>query len=111
MGKFDGILICSDWDGTLCSGHDIPEVNISAIRYFQENGGKFTVCTGRYFPYIENYAEKISPNVPLISLNGACIIDLKSRKKLYEGFISTVAFDLLDQLISDKNAFKLINFF
>ena len=25
MGKFDGILIMSDWDGTLCYGREIPE--------------------------------------------------------------------------------------
>ena len=48
MGKFDGILLCSDWDGTLFDGTSIPENNVEAIRYFQRNGGTFTLSSGRY---------------------------------------------------------------
>ena len=32
MGKFDGILICSDWDGTLFYNGGISEENIKAIK-------------------------------------------------------------------------------
>ena len=46
MGKFSGILICSDFDGTLAVGGHVVEKNIDAIRYFQENGGLFSVITG-----------------------------------------------------------------
>ena len=38
MGKFDGILICSDWDGTLFTGECVPEDSVRAIKYFQDNG-------------------------------------------------------------------------
>ena len=47
MGKFDGILLCSDWDGTLSDSGNIPKANIDAIRYFQREGGLFTFASGR----------------------------------------------------------------
>ncbi|MBQ1272136.1 MAG: HAD hydrolase family protein, partial [Clostridia bacterium] len=47
MGRFDGILICSDVDGTLAEGKNIPEKNLEALRYFQSEGGLFTLATGR----------------------------------------------------------------
>ncbi len=40
MGKFDGILICTDLDGTLMnSKKEISKENLDAIEYFKANGG------------------------------------------------------------------------
>ena len=106
MGIFDGILICSDWDGTLCMGSTIPDNNISAIKYFQENGGAFTVCSGRYYPYIEAFSDKIKPNTYLISLNGAYVIHPETRHCLYEGTISDFVFSLVDEFSSVDGLFN-----
>ncbi len=39
MGKFDGILIVSDLDGTLLNdAHQIPQANQDAIAYFERDG-------------------------------------------------------------------------
>ena len=35
MGKYSGILLCSDFDGTLFDGEKIPENNLKAIREFR----------------------------------------------------------------------------
>ena len=43
MAKFDGFLLLSDVDNTLLSNDKIPPKNIEKIKYFTENGGKFTV--------------------------------------------------------------------
>jgi len=96
MGVFDGVLIASDWDGTLCMGKSIPDKNIEAVRYFQQNGGAFTVCSGRYYPYIEAFSDKIKPNTYLISLNGAYVIHPVSRHVLHEGVISDSVFSFID---------------
>ena len=48
MGKFDGVLLVSDFDDTLYAPDvAVPERNVSAIRYFTGEGGRFTVATGR----------------------------------------------------------------
>ena len=39
MGKFDGILIGTDLDGTLVSEGKVSRENADAIRYFQAEGG------------------------------------------------------------------------
>ena len=48
---FSDILLTVDFDRTL-TGPDstIPARNLEAIRYFTENGGTFTVNTGRSIP-------------------------------------------------------------
>ena len=105
MGIFDGILICSDWDGTLCADGVIPQNNINAIRYFQENGGAFTVCSGRYYPYIEAFSDKIKPNTYIISLNGAYVIHPETRNCLYEGTVSDNVFTFADEFSAKDGLF------
>ena len=48
MGKFDGILLVSDLDGTLLTNDKrLSEENREAIDRFVEEGGIFTFATGR----------------------------------------------------------------
>ena len=103
MGKFDGILILSDWDGTLCYGRDIPEVNVEKIKYFCDEGGLFTVCTGRFFSYIEQFADKFCPNTYVASLNGAYVVDLKTKEILYEGTAGLEIHDVLTEFANNYN--------
>ncbi len=73
MGRFDGILICSDIDGTLADRRDVPQRNLDAIDYFQSEGGIFTLATGRNFRYLERLP--LSVNGPMITENGSRIFD------------------------------------
>lgn len=53
MGIFDGYLLVSDMDGTLLNSNGkLSEENKKAIEYFVDNGGQFTLATGRMLPYI-----------------------------------------------------------
>ena len=48
---FSDILLTVDYDRTLTAPDStIPERNLQATRYFMENGGAFTVNTGRSLP-------------------------------------------------------------
>lgn len=74
MGKFDGYLICSDFDGTLAEKGIVSKENWDAIAYFQREGGVFSLCSGRRAAFIHDIAEFYRPNGPVIMLNGSLIV-------------------------------------
>lgn len=83
MGKFDGILLASDFDDTLYDlTFHIPARNLEAIRYFIREGGYFTVSTGRAHRTFAPYAPLIPINAPAVLSNGAAIYDFQADKML-----------------------------
>lgn len=81
MGKFDGILIATDLDQTLAIGADVAKENIEAIRYFQSEGGLFTIATGRYISHIEEHFSKdIVPNCSILTVNGNVVCHEKTHE-------------------------------
>jgi len=70
--RFDDILLTVDFDRTL-TGPDsvIPQRNFEAIAYFMENGGAFTVNTGRSTATFWQYLETIPVNAPFLLYNGS----------------------------------------
>ena len=84
MGKFTGYLICTDCDGTLTyEPGKVSEENAQAIRYFQQEGGVFTLATGRFPDHAELFQDKIQMNAPMVSLNGTLLYDT-GKKQLIE---------------------------
>lgn len=80
MGIYSDILLTVDFDRTLTAPDStIPERNLEAIRYFIENGGAFTVNTGRSLPMTKVFREKVPVNVPLLLYNGSAAFDLESN--------------------------------
>lgn len=89
MGKFDGWLICSDFDGTVYADKHLSEENCAAIRYFQSEGGRFTFASGRFFATFADFEDYIKPNAPIVALNGSVIAD--GEEILYYGGIEKEA--------------------
>lgn len=110
MGKFDGILICSDWDGTLFTGGEVPEKSVKAIRYFQENGGLFTVCSGRDLGFLKRYEHFVKPNTYALCLNGAKICDTDTGEVIREGFVGPEAYDMVDSILASGAKILTVNF-
>lgn len=78
MAKFDGVLLITDYDDTLYGSNlAVSEENRAAIRYFIENGGRFSIATGRahttFTPQIAK--ERLELNAPVVLSNGAAIYD------------------------------------
>ena len=81
---FSDILLTVDYDRTL-TGPDstIPEKNLEAIRYFMENGGTFTVNTGRSIPMIKIFRDIVPVNAPLLLYNGSAAYDIRTDTMLF----------------------------
>lgn len=85
MRKFEGILLCSDFDQTMGISGVVTPKNCEAIRYFQQNGGLFTIVSGRNPHYLKTHQNGFAVNAPLVGYNGALILDHRTYKILYEG--------------------------
>ena len=102
MGKFRDVLITVDFDRTLTAPDStIPERNLEAIRYFIENGGAFTVNTGRSLPMTQAFLEKVPVNAPLLLYNGSAAFDLERREILNPALIP------LDQAATIRRCMEL----
>lgn len=76
MKKFEGILICTDLDGTLLgSSHKVSAENIEAIEYFKNEGGLFTFVTGRMPFFVHDIYNTVKPNAPVGCINGGGLYD------------------------------------
>ncbi len=83
MGKFTGILIATDLDGTLVADGKVSKENADAIRYFQKEGGLFTLATGRYASHIrENFGDVMDFNMCIMTVNGTVLYDMNTDKKI-----------------------------
>ena len=85
MAKFDGVLFVSDYDDTLYNLQlTVSAENHEAIRYFVNNGGRFTIATGRahrtFTPQI--HREHLLFNAPVVLSNGAAIYDYQADRYL-----------------------------
>lgn len=77
---FSDVLLTVDFDRTLTAPDStVPERNLEAIRYFIDNGGAFTVNTGRSVPMAAKNIIGIVPvNVPLLLYNGSAAYDTET---------------------------------
>ena len=88
MGRFDGVLLVSDFDDTIYgSQHEIGERNRRALCSFMEQGGRFTVATGRAYRTFAAYAPAVPMNVPAILSNGSVLYDFETEKLLEQTFL------------------------
>ena len=80
MGRFDGVMILSDMDGTLLgTDHQLGEANVQAARYFMEQGGRFSVATGRVKRAMEFFMPRLQLNAPAVLFNGSVVYDFQQN--------------------------------
>ena len=110
MGKFDGLLLVSDFDNTLVYTEealqkcvDMPPVsgkNRAALEYFMANGGLFAVATGRAKPAFETVVDGIPMNAPTVLFNGAAIYDFSRKKYLVTAFLPATVRAHITQVVT-----------
>ena len=92
MGRFDGVLLASDFDNTLIYTEEalirgepvppLPERNRQALEHFMAEGGRFAVSTGRALAAFVKYADQVPMNAPGVVCNGAAIYDFAKGEYL-----------------------------
>ena len=102
MGKFDGVLLVSDFDDTLY-GADlrVAPANVEAIDFFTRSGGTFTIATGRAHPTFAPHARIVNINAPVILSNGSALYDFEADRMVYETFLPDRAREDLQQVARD----------
>ena len=103
MGKFDGVLLVSDYDDTLYNHRlEVSPGNRAAIEDFIREGGRFTVATGRaYDTFTPQIAkENIPINAPVILSNGAAIYDYEKGGYLHQSRLDARIAVHLQQLLT-----------
>ena len=99
MGKFDGILICTDLDGTLYKNDKtISTENREAIEYFKREGGAFTFITGRLPYYSQDAYAAARPNVPFGCINGGGVYDGESGRYIWTRELPRKALTLVEAI-------------
>lgn len=99
MGKFDGILICTDLDGTLYKNDKtISLENREAIEYFKREGGYFTFITGRLPYYSADAYDSVKPNAPFGCINGGGVYDGASNRYIWAQEISREVGGMIDYI-------------
>ena len=69
---FSDVLMTVDFDRTF-TGPDskIPQRNLDAVAFFMENGGTFTINTGRSVSSFRKHLGKVPVNAPILMYNGS----------------------------------------
>lgn len=81
-------LIVSDLDGTLLDANQtIPESTKALIDKYRDQGGVFSIATGRMEASAGKYITALKINVPVILYNGAKIVNPNDGKVLFESLL------------------------
>ncbi len=96
MGKFDGVLLVSDLDGTFLTGEkSISRGNREAIQRFAAEGGAFTYITGRTPVGCHLIFEQMTPRFPIGCINGGGIYDPATKSYLWSLKLDPAAEELV----------------
>ena len=85
MGRFDGVLLASDFDDTLVNrNRQVPERTKRALEEFTREGGRFTIASGRGVEAVERQLGDLPVNAPVVAADGTQIFDFSSGEMRYE---------------------------
>lgn len=99
MKKFEGMLFCTDLDGTFFSSDKTAsKENLDAIEYFKSQGGLFTFITGRVPQTAAAICRQIRPNAPYGCINGGGIFDPVENRYIWNTHVSPDVMELVREV-------------
>ncbi|MDF2960862.1 MAG: Cof-like hydrolase [Paenibacillus sp.] len=98
--RFQGTMLVTDMDGTLLnSSKIISKENLQAIERFVEQGGIFTLATGRIASSAKRYADQLPIGAPAILYNGAVIHDFAKGQNVWHRTLDVSVRPVLKRLM------------
>jgi len=95
------ILLVADADGTLLTDDKrVLDKDKSAIREITQNGGLFTIATGRGVTLARTVADEIGLQIPAVIFNGAAVYDFAKEHFLWQCALPDAARDYVSLLKS-----------
>lgn len=89
-GKYAGIVLYSDLDGTLLDENRcLSRENLEAVQLFIREGGRFAIATGRMEQTTRVNFPELPVNLPCIFYNGALVLDMETDEPLLARTIKT----------------------
>lgn len=104
--KFENYVIVTDLDGTFLGKKSrIVPRNIERIKYFIENGGNFTIATGRIVSQVADTIPELCDIVtlPMITANGSLLYDVKKGEVMAK---FPIPYELLRELSAFVHAYS-----
>ena len=107
--KFGSIVIASDLDGTFFGSRtNLVERNLEKIKYFCDNGGRFTFATGRLPLFIKRPIPNPEDivNFPAVMGNGTCLFDYQRQIALEEHYLDTALLAEVEDYLIRETGFE-----
>ena len=97
-------LYVSDLDGTLLNNNaEISSTTKTLLNKALDNNIQFTIATARTPATVVNILNDININMPIVTMNGSAIYDIKNDKYLSYTAIDNNYVDTIDSLIKSEN--------
>ena len=98
---FKNVLLASDFDGTLKNDEGVITDDVkAAIADFMNQGGNFTVCTGRIFQGFHLYNPEYI-NAPVLLGNGAMAYDYENNEVIFNDAIGEEGLPAIKDVLSE----------
>ncbi|MDR0804949.1 MAG: Cof-type HAD-IIB family hydrolase [Oscillospiraceae bacterium] len=102
MKKFENVLLVTDVDGTLIDDNaEIGADNLAAIEYFRQQGGIFTIATGRGQQMAQCIIDELPTDVPAVIFNGAAVYDYVKDDFVWQSSLQTVGAKYLRDFLDE----------
>ena len=101
MGKFDGVLLVSDYDDTfLGTNHAVSPRNYAALDYYLSQGGLFTIATGRAHRTFSPHVHLAPVNAPVILSNGSALYDFQKNEMVLQTMLPDSCLEDLSDVLA-----------
>lgn len=98
-------LYVSDLDGTLLNNNArLSEISKTLLNNAIDNNINFTIATARTPATIVSLLSGLNLNLPIITMNGSAIYDIKNDKYIYYNTIKNVLVSDISKILKDINA-------